>query len=390
MKNKFWKVLSLATAFCMLFSFAACGEVVPGDDESDDPEIVAPGGDDNTQGKEPETVKHLAYEALPKEDGEKAYEVVGLGEVEGEEIVIPATYEGAPVERIGDYAFCAEEKISESEPVAVMILIDASLSMTEELSDGRTRFDLAIEGALAYVNALGEKDICGVGAVGDSYVHSLNPTPATQKERIRLALNEILLTNTGAYFKEGIRYACELLSAVENVEKRHILILTDGVPGDSPTQTVQYLANLDAYYRGFGITCSVGGIGILGNSYEEGIVDTMTKIADVGHGELFYPETDGFINACVEDLQTIREDITTEISAEKFDPVCKNIQSVTIPESVTSIGAGAFAGCENLTEIIFNGTRAQWNAIEKDAYWNYGMGNYAVHCADDPELDWNA
>ena len=55
MKNKFWKVLSLATAFCMLFSFAACGEVVPGDDESDDPGIVTPDGGDTSGDKTPDS-----------------------------------------------------------------------------------------------------------------------------------------------------------------------------------------------------------------------------------------------------------------------------------------------------------------------------------------------
>lgn len=30
---------------------------------------------------------------------------------------------------------------------------------------------------------------------------------------------------------------------------------------------------------------------------------------------------------------------------------CSNLESITIPESVTSIGASAFAGCTSLTEV---------------------------------------
>ena len=37
--------------------------------------------------------------------------------------------------------------------------------------------------------------------------------------------------------------------------------------------------------------------------------------------------------------------------------------SITIPNSVTSIGDGAFSGCYNLTTVIFCGTQAQWDAI---------------------------
>ena len=412
--KKFWKVLSLATALCMLFGFAGCGETPEEPKEPDDSGIVTPGETDKPGGgtqsgsgenekpnvdspenpdeggkgdnKQEEVVKHLAYEEISKENGEKAYEVVGLGEIEGSEIVIPVAFDGAPVERIGDYAFCAAEKISESEPVAVMILIDASLSMTEEMSDGKTLFDIAKAGAFAYTNTLRANDYCGVGVISDVYSHLLDPTPMTQKSEIQNAISGIQLTDTGTLFSNAIQAACELLSAVEDVAARHILIITDGVPGDSPAQTAQYLANLEAYYRTYGITCSVGGVNILGHDYEQGIVATMTQLTQAGHGNFFYPEIAEFPNACVMDLQTVKEDVTTEIETGQCELACKNIQIVTIPESVTSIGEGAFAGCENLTKIIFNGTRAQWNAIEKDAYWNYGMGNYTVHCTDDPEL----
>ena len=37
---------------------------------------------------------------------------------------------------------------------------------------------------------------------------------------------------------------------------------------------------------------------------------------------------------------------------------------MTIPASVTSIGSNPFKGCENLSEIQFEGTKEQWNAIE--------------------------
>lgn len=38
--------------------------------------------------------------------------------------------------------------------------------------------------------------------------------------------------------------------------------------------------------------------------------------------------------------------------------------SVTIPNSVTSIGYGAFENCRKLKEVNYKGTQEQWNKIE--------------------------
>ncbi len=43
---------------------------------------------------------------------------------------------------------------------------------------------------------------------------------------------------------------------------------------------------------------------------------------------------------------------------------------------------GAFYGCGSLTNIKFNGTKEQWNAIIKSDDWNYNTGNYTVTCTD--------
>jgi len=43
---------------------------------------------------------------------------------------------------------------------------------------------------------------------------------------------------------------------------------------------------------------------------------------------------------------------------------CYSLTSIVIPDSVTSIGADAFFGC-NITDIYFMGTEEEWKAIEK-------------------------
>ncbi len=54
---------------------------------------------------------------------------------------------------------------------------------------------------------------------------------------------------------------------------------------------------------------------------------------------------------------------------------CKELTSITIPISVTNIEAEAFYDCPSLTEINYEGTKAQWNAIEREGGWDYEAGD---------------
>ena len=61
---------------------------------------------------------------------------------------------------------------------------------------------------------------------------------------------------------------------------------------------------------------------------------------------------------------------------------CYNFTSVTIGKSVTTIGDFAFFACGNLTSIIFDGTVAQWVSIEKGSDWDDFIGEYTIYCTD--------
>ena len=57
---------------------------------------------------------------------------------------------------------------------------------------------------------------------------------------------------------------------------------------------------------------------------------------------------------------------------------------VRIPKSVKKIGAGAFSQSPKLRHIAYEGTKAEWNAIEKDPFWYEAGPVHAqyVECSD--------
>ena len=63
-------------------------------------------------------------------------------------------------------------------------------------------------------------------------------------------------------------------------------------------------------------------------------------------------------------------DSVTVIGKSAFE-MCLGLTSVTIGAGVTVIDDSAFAYCSNLSSITFNGTKAQWNAINKTSNWDF-------------------
>ena len=62
---------------------------------------------------------------------------------------------------------------------------------------------------------------------------------------------------------------------------------------------------------------------------------------------------------------------------------CKELISVTIPDTVTRIGGFAFEGCIKLNTICFSGTVEEWRSVRKEKGWNKGVPKkLSVMCSD--------
>lgn len=91
----------------------------------------------------------------------------------------------------------------------------------------------------------------------------------------------------------------------------------------------------------------------------------------------------------------LNNNLVIEITAEMLQGVigikyatfynCTSLKSITIPESVTSIGDNAFYKCTSLTTVYYGGNQAQWNSIS--IYNNTDLKNATRYYFSETEPD---
>ena len=58
------------------------------------------------------------------------------------------------------------------------------------------------------------------------------------------------------------------------------------------------------------------------------------------------------------------------------------LTSIKIPKVVKIIGKGAFNNCTSLRQIVYNGTKDDWDCIRLEKNWNAGVPAKVVVCSD--------
>lgn len=211
------------------------------------------------------------------------------------------------------------QAIDYTPPVAVMIVIDCSASMS------MGKLGQAQKGALACLDALTTRDYCGVMSFDTEAGAEISVLPVSHKDKIIKAIKEVDKEGDGAnasggtVFSTAIDNAGRALAAVK-VERRHIIVVTDGNPSDTLDE---YGPHIDNNLKR-GITMSVVGIRM-----DPSLVQNMEETCKRGGGK-FYNVPDREI----ENLPSVmHEDMTTEAIkginyGEEFVPVIKDHTSV--------------------------------------------------------------
>jgi Ca-activated chloride channel family protein len=174
---------------------------------------------------------------------------------------------------------------SQRKPAHLVFLVDTSGSMRPQ-----DRLPLAKEAMKLAVKNLNENDTVAIVTYAGGSRDVLEPTPASDQERIHAAI-ESLQSGGGTAMGSGMdmAYRHAVKKAAGNVVSR-VIVLTDGDTNIGPNLTAESMLESIGKYVAEGVTMTTVGFG-MGN-YRD---DLMEKLADKGNGNCFY--VDGWSEA---------------------------------------------------------------------------------------------
>lgn len=268
------------------------------------------------------------------------------------------------------------QAINYTPPVGVMIIIDRSGSMGSSAGDGRTLLDMAKEGAYACLEVLTERDYCGIMTLETYYNEEVSLTPMPQRAKIEDAIDSIEIGG-GTVFTGAIERAGSALTALKNVAKRHIILVTDGQPADnlwdnSVEKTGGYGGMIKHYHDTADITVSVITLGSTS-------LNAMQEAAEVGGGRYYaVTEPQRLPQLMGDDLKV---DEIKEYNPEKFTPSIRDYTSV-----VSGINSSEMPSLDG-----YYGTKIKSGAqipligpydVPIYAQWDYGKGKVGSFMCD--------
>ena len=251
-------------------------------------------------------------------------------------------------------------------PIAVMVVIDSSGSMG---SGPNSKLALAKEGAFACLEALTSRDYYGVITFDDQSNEKLSVTPVSRRKEIEEEIQELGEESMGGtVFSHAIEDAGRALAAVD-VERRHIILVTDGEASDKGEYEQFITQNFKA-----GITMSVVSI-----QPSEGTAIKMQEDAALGGGKCYDIQN---VNKIAEAMyQDLLISAVAEIAyGEEFQPIIKDYTSVVsgIKQSEVPVLTGYY------------GTKLKDGAdaplmgkyVPIYASWKYGEGSVGSFMSD--------
>ena len=166
-----------------------------------------------------------------------------------------------------------------AEPVALMLVIDTTDSMTRGLDSG-TPMDMARRGAAACVESLHGNDYAGVITFADDAAVLVEMTPMSEKDAVISAISGIETADASRLtrFTDALRVACDELSAFDQTQKKHVLFITDGSPVDANSGFESIVKEM----RRSGITLSAIAVGRMVN-----VRKLLENLATLGGGRCY-------------------------------------------------------------------------------------------------------
>ena len=258
-------------------------------------------------------------------------------------------------------------------PAAVMIVVDSSGSMTTDVVEGKTKYDLALDGATACLDTLGDRDYCGIVSFQSTANEKMQLIPVAQREKILEIIADMRVNQDAGdtIFSGAIIRAGEALAVLDNVEKKHIIMVTDGMPSDKLDVYGEYIK--DNFEKG--ITMSIITVGDAGGNYKS----SMAEAAAMGGGKHHH----------VTDTKEIPTIMQTDLSLEAIAEIAYGEEfTLTIKDKTTVV-----AGIDDVSLPKLSG---YYGTVKKEdavvplmgkyvpiyAQWKYGNGNVGSFMSD--------
>ena len=259
-------------------------------------------------------------------------------------------------------------------PIAVMIIIDRSGSMYDGTGpEAASKLGAAKEGAKACLDALTERDYVGIMSLGDKDEEHIELTPRPQYSKIVDAI-EGVVGGGGTILADSLEVAGRKLRALSAVERRHIIIVTDGEFGDPDSTRYEDAMKENAKH---GITTSIIGI-----QCSVGVQSKMKLILEQFAGvskENFHAVND------ITSIGTVmRKDLEVpeikEVNYETFQPTITVTNSVTFgvnPADVPTLDGFYGVKLKEGAQAVLMG---EYTPVY--AQWTYGKGRVGTFACD--------
>ena len=266
------------------------------------------------------------------------------------------------------------EIIEYTPPAAVVIIIDTSGSMYDpNIPFESTKLYAAQQGALSCLEALTERDWVGVMTFADQSAQSLEITPRVERDKIMSAINNLPRNGGNTKFTGAINDAGDALVALSAVERRHIILVTDGQPQDKiEDYGAAMRKNADR-----GITMSIVGIEV-DNEAQNKMKFALEYYA--GMPQEHFHNVKGLGNAGTEMREDLDLPAITDINYERFVPIIKSQSNIVdgIDESQMPHLDGYYGTKlkEGATEILGG------EFVPIYAQWKFGKGTVGSFLCD--------
>jgi len=261
-------------------------------------------------------------------------------------------------------------------PVAVVIIIDnsGSISVTGGVG-GKSNLDFAKEGAIACLDALTDRDYVGIVTLSDIHNVALEITPRANSAKIISAIEQIE-GGGGTNFYNAFERAGRMLTATTGVEKRHIILVTDGLPTDN-NDNYKYQVQRNAEN---GITMSIVGI----RCNDEGrskMIDLLRNYGGMSERN-FYDVTDLDLlplimreNLMIPEIKSVNyETFRPTYGSDADHAIIGNLNGEDLPTLDGYYGAKAKEGAEVIIKGPYN--------VPIYTQWKFGLGTVGTFACD--------